>query len=134
MLISYIDLEKHYIYQNTNKESENTDWHVTWLPQIYCRKYKDIQHRIKLTIFLLQNTISSWDVYDRYPFIRSITLKHKTYTFKGVVTNIYVTETELGTSYFTNFASFLQLREKSIIFYLSKIDLFTFARTAFHWN
>jgi len=31
ILISYIDLEiwLHYIYQNTNKESENTDWHVT---------------------------------------------------------------------------------------------------------
>jgi hypothetical protein len=37
--------------QNTNKESENTDWHVTQLPQIYCRKYKDTQHRIKLHFF-----------------------------------------------------------------------------------
>lgn len=118
--------------QNTNKESENTDWHVTQLPQIYCRKYKDTQHRIKLQFFLLQNTTSNRDGYDRYQFSRSITLKHKTYTFKDVVTNTCDTETELGTTHFTNFASFLQLREKFVIFYLFNIDLFTFMRTAVH--
>jgi len=66
------------------------------------------------------------------PFSRSVTLKHKTYIFNGVVTNTCDTETELGTSYFINFASFLQLCEKFIIFYLFKTDLFTFVRTVGH--